>query len=57
MWRMLMMINIEKLEVLEDYLKSLNRDYYKSNVIDRGFAGEVTNYIKYISEGDKDEKL
>ena len=34
-----------------------NRDYYKPRVIDRGFAGEVNNYIKYISEGDKDEKL
>ena len=34
-----------------------NRDYYKPKVVDRGFAGEVNNYIKYISEGDKDEKL
>ena len=34
-----------------------NRDYYKPKEIDRGFAGEVTNYIKYISEEDKDEKL
>ena len=35
-----------------------NRKYYKpTKVIDRGFAGEVNNYIKYISEGDKDEKL
>ena len=33
-----------------------NRDYYKLRVVDRGFAGEV-NWIKYISEGDKDEKL
>ena len=31
-----------------------NRDYYKPKVTDRGFAGEVSNYIKYISEGDKD---
>ena len=46
-----MMMNIEKLEVLEDYLKSNPR------VIDRGFAGEVNNCIKYISEGDKDERL
>ena len=30
-----------------------NRDYYKPKVIDRGFPGEVNNYIKYISEGDK----
>ena len=34
-----------------------NRDYYKPRVINRGFAGEVNNYIKYIREGDKDEKL
>ena len=34
-----------------------NRDYYKPKVVDRAFAGEVNNYIKYISEGDKDEKL
>ena len=45
--KMLMMINIEK----------LNRDYYKPAVIYRGFAGEVNSYIKYRSEGDKDEKL
>ena len=25
--------------------------------MDRGFAGEVNNYIKYRTEGDKDEKL
>ena len=43
--------------MLEDYLKSLIRDYYKPKVINRGFAGEVNNYIKYISERDKDEKL
>ena len=30
-----------------------NRDYYKPEVIDRGFAGEFNNYIKYVSEGDK----
>ena len=34
-----------------------NRDYYKPRVIDRGFAGEVNNYIKYMSEEEKDEKL
>ena len=34
-----------------------NRDYYKPKVVDRDFAGEVNNYTKYISEGDKDEKL
>ena len=35
----------------------MNRDYFKPIVVDRGFAGEVNNYIKYISEGEKDEKL
>ena len=34
-----------------------NKDYYKPKVINRGFAGEVNNYTRYISEGDKDEKL
>ena len=34
-----------------------NRDYLKLKVIGRYFAGGVNNYIKYISEGDKDEKL
>ena len=34
-----------------------NRDYYKPKVINRDFAGEVDNYIRYISEGNKDEKL
>ena len=32
-------------------------NYYEPKVINRGFAGEVNNYIKHISEGDKDEKL
>ena len=50
-WRMLMIRNIEKLEVL--LFEESNRDYYKPKVIDRGFAGEVNNYIKYISEGIK----
>ena len=51
-----MMINTKKLEVLEDYLKSLiDYYYYKPKVLDRGFAGEVNNYIKYMNEEDKDE--
>ena len=37
--------------------KKSNRDYYKPTIIDTGFAGEVNNYIKYRSEGNKDEKL
>ena len=52
------MINLEKLEALErSFFEEFNRDYYKPKVINRGFAGEVNNYIKYTSEGDKDEKL
>ena len=39
------------------FFEEFNRDCYKPKVIDRGFAGEVNNYIKYMSEGDKDEKL
>ena len=31
--------------------KKSNRDYYKPTVIDRGFAGEVNNYIKYSGSG------
>ena len=34
-----------------------NGDYYKPKVINRDSAGEVNNCRKYISEGDKDEKL
>ena len=37
--------------------EEFNKDYYKPKVIDRRFAGEVNYYIKYMSEGDKDEKL
>ena len=37
--------------------EEFNRDYYKPKVIDRGFVEEVNNYIKYMSKGDKDEKL
>ena len=48
--------HLSELEI-EEIRKKSNRDYYKPKVINRGFAGEVNNYIKYISEGDKDEKL
>ena len=37
--------------------KKSNSDYYKPTVIDRGFAEEVNNYIKYRREGDKVAKL
>ena len=46
-----------KIESVRRLFEEPNRDYYKLRVIDRGFVGEVNNYIKYISEGDKDEKL
>ena len=29
-----------------------NKYYYKPRVVNRRFAGEVNNYIKYISEED-----
>ena len=46
-----------KIGSVKGLFEESNRDYYKPNVIDRGLAAEVNNYIKYISEGDKDEKL
>ena len=46
-----------KIGSVRRFFKELNRDYYKPRVINRGFSGEVNNYIKFISEGDKDEKL
>ena len=46
-----------KIGSIRKLFEESNRNYYKSKAIDRAFAGEVNNYIKYISEGDKDEKL
>ena len=46
-----------KIESVRRLFEESNRDYYKPRVVDRDFAGEVNNYIKYISERDKDEKL
>ena len=46
-----------KIESVRRLFEESNRDYHKPRVIHRGFAGEVNNYIKYISGGDKDEKL
>ena len=37
--------------------KKSHRNYYTQTVIDGVFVGEVNDYIKYRSEGDKDEKL
>ena len=51
------MMNIEKIGSVRRSFEEYNRDYYKPKVIDRGFTGEVNNYIKYRSEGNKDEKL
>ena len=47
----------KKIGSVRRLFEEFNRDYYKPKVIDRGFAGEVNNYIKYTSEGDKDQKL
>ena len=46
-----------KIRSVRRLFEESNRVYYKPRIIDRGFAGEVNNYIKYISEGDKDERL
>ena len=37
--------------------EGFNKDYCKPKVINRGFVGEINNFIKYMSEGNKDEKL
>ena len=50
-------MNIEKIESVRRLFEDPNRDYYKPSVIDRDFVGEVNNYIKYMREGDKDEKI
>ena len=47
----------KKIGSVRTLFEESNRDYYKPKVIGRDFAGEVNNYIKYISEGNKDEKL
>ena len=44
-------------KIVRRLFEEFNRDYYKPKVTDRGFAGEVNNYIKYMSEGDKVEKI
>ena len=46
-----------KIGSIRKLFEESNRNYYKSKAINRAFTGEVNNYIKYISEGDKDEKL
>ena len=46
-----------KIGSLRRLFEGFNREHYKTRVIDRGFAGEVNNYIKYISERGRDENL
>ena len=43
--------------IVRTLFEESNRGYYKPKVVDRGFAVGVNNYIKYITEGDKDEKV
>ena len=50
----MMMVNIEKLEVLEYFL---NRDYYKPIRTDAGFDGRNDNYTDYTSKADRYENL
>ena len=52
-----MKMNIEKLEALEDYLKSFDRDCYKPIRTDDGFGRRRNNYIEYTSTGDRYENL
>ena len=47
---LMMMMNIEKLEVLEYFL---NRDYYKPIRTDAGFDGRNDNYVEYTSKADR----
>ena len=42
-----------KIESVGRLFNKFNRDYYKPTVIDRVFAGEVNDYIKYRPEGVK----
>ena len=46
-----------KIESIRTLFKELDSDYCKPTVIDRGFAGEVNNYIEYKSKGDRYENL
>ena len=42
-----------KIGSIRTLFKKFDRDYYKPTITDRGFAGEVNNYIEYMSEADK----
>ena len=42
-----------KIGIVRRLFEESNREYYKPRGVDRGFVGEVNNYIKYISEGIK----
>ena len=48
---------LRKIRSVRRLFEEPNRNYYKPKVLNRGFTGEVNNYIMYISEGDKDKKL
>ena len=50
---LMMTINTEKIGSITTLFKNFERDYYKPIITDRGFAGEVNNYIEYMSEADK----
>ena len=51
----MMMINIEKLEALKDYLKNLKMIITKPTLIDFRFAGIYDNYMEYRSKVDRYE--
>ena len=51
----IMMINIKKLEALEDH--GFNSDYYKPIITDRAFDGRENNYVGYRSKGHSNENL
>ena len=54
---LLMMMNIEKLAVLEHYLKNQIEIITNPIRIDRGFAEENDNYVEYTSKGERYENL
>ena len=54
---LLMMMNIEKLAVLEHYLKNQIEIITNPIRIDGGFAEENDNYVEYTSKGERYENL
>ena len=53
----MMIMNTEKLEALDDYLRVFDSDYYKPRRSDGGFGGRNNNYTEYMSAGDRYENL